>query len=77
MQTTQSDIRELALKQFRKDFPGLALHFGKLRVRAESASVGGEAAPRRFGFYPTPPSNTGVNESKPVAGGFFVTGGQS
>lgn len=64
----QTDVRSLALAQFRNDWPLVASRLDGMRDkagRADGACDGERALPGLI----TPPSNTGVNESQPVARG--------
>lgn len=65
--TGTRSVVELAIEQFRKDWPLLAVRLDAMRAKAPAlgAAVGRAAAgvPELV----TPPSNTGVNESQPVA----------
>ena len=73
----QSDVAELAIQEFRKDWPVIAAYLEKLRDVAAGESGGGAAALRCLGGVHTPTSNTGVNDLGTVASLLPLTRSQS
>lgn len=69
MKTSQTDVRSLALAQFRKDWPLMAAPLQSMREAVSGGAGSGSAACAAAGFreFVTPSSNTGVNKVRPVA----------